>query len=189
MQKKRKKFKEWLAILPEKDYLRIVYVGKLQILSRGIDGNEKVNNAIELEEMINEIWKVSSIQNEAHRISGHISYTNEFHVCQLIEGRPEEVLSLMANIRKDPRLIIYKEFSKTLSTKNHYWYEAMCFTCQISTAKVLCKVDEDTTPAEMFDNLENTFKVRLEGSRIFEFYKKGIDIFLLKYVSMIPSEN
>merc|ERR1719494_536854 len=64
--------------------------------------------------MIDEIWKVARIQNKGHRICGHLSYTKEFHVCQLMEGRSEDVRSLMANIRNDPRIIVYEEFSKML---------------------------------------------------------------------------
>jgi len=128
---------------------------------------------------------VASIQNKVHRISGHLSYTKEFDVCQLIEGRSGDVCSLMACIRKDPRIIVYEEFSKILSTKNHKWYIAMCYTFELSSEKFRCWEDEDTTPAEMFDNLKNTFQVRLSGCRITEFYKKEVDMLLLKYLSII----
>jgi len=130
MQRGRRKFTEWLAILPEKEYLRIVYIGKLQIPSSGSTGCRKDLSAIELEEMMNEIWKLSCIQNQAHNISGHLSYTNDNHVCQWIEGKFEDVRSLMANIRNDPRIIISKEFSKSLSILKHEWYIAMWFSVQ-----------------------------------------------------------
>jgi len=38
---------------------------------------------------------------------------------------------------------------------------------------------------EMFDNLENTYKVRLKGCMLTDFYKKSIDMLLLKYISII----
>ena len=91
----------------------------------------------------------------------------------------------MANIKKDPRIIVYEDFSKTLSTKKHIWYVAMCYSFQISNENFLSRADEETTLAEMIDNLKNTFQVRIEGRKLSEFYKKGVDMFLLKYFSSI----
>ena len=73
-----KRFTEWLAKQPEKEYFRIVYFGKLQVTSSGSGGSEKNNSALELEEMMDEIWKDASIQYKLHKISGHLSYTNKF---------------------------------------------------------------------------------------------------------------
>ena len=189
MQYGTRKFTEWLAKLPEKEYLRMVYVGKLQIPSSGSGDCEKDNSVIELEELMNKIWKAVSMKYKLLGISGHISYTNQFHVCQLIEGKLEHVRNLMAEIRNDPRIIIYKEFSKSLSTLNHGWYIAMCYTIQVVRNFFWYRGDGEISLWEMFDSLENTYNVRLQGLRITEFYRKAADMLLLKYMSIIAKEK
>jgi len=99
-----------LAPLPEKEYLRVVYSRKLQLRSRVSNGNKKNINTIRLEEMICEIWRLSIIGNKKYGVSGHLAYTKEHHVCQLIDGKADSIVSLMENIRKDPRFIVYSEF-------------------------------------------------------------------------------
>jgi len=50
-----RKCKEWLAPLPEEEYLRIIYVGKLQITPEIGDGIEVGISAAKLEDMIRDI--------------------------------------------------------------------------------------------------------------------------------------
>lgn len=68
--------------------------------------------------MIQEICKVPSFLNTHTNISGHLAYTKELHVCQVIEGKADEITYLMAKIREDARLNIYKEFKRKLQTVN-----------------------------------------------------------------------
>jgi len=174
---------EWLAPLPEEEYLRIVYFGKLQIPGMN-DDSDKHTVAKRLEEMIAEIWKVSSIWNSTHGISGHLAYTNELHVSQLIEGKAEEIISLMRNIRKDPRVVIHKEFRKKLHTMNLGWNISMCYTFHITTEQYRLIADDDVTPEQMFNSMKNSYEVRREGWKLNEFYKTIVDTFLLKYISI-----
>jgi len=101
-----------------------------------------------------------------------------------MEGRFHAVNSLMANIRKDKRVTIYKELSKRLSVLNHRWHVAMCYTFQKNPEQFWLKEDEARTLTEMFDSLKNTFDIRLEGCKINDFYKNAVDALLLKYISM-----
>jgi len=101
-----------------------------------------------------------------------------------MEGRLERVNSLMANIRKDKRVKIYKELSKRLSALNHRWHVAMCYTFQKNPEQFLVTEAEDRTLTEIFDSLKNTFEVRLKGCKINDFYKNAVDTLLLKYISM-----
>jgi len=179
-----KKFTEWLAPLPEEEYLRMVYVGKLQILPKMSDGGNKTTSSAKLKDMINEIWKVSSSWNSSHGISGHLAYTSELHVAQLIEGKADEVTSLIAKIRKDPRVSVYKVFQRKLQTMNPGWNISMCYSFQITTEQYRLIADNDVTPEQMFDSMKNTYEVRREGWKLNEFYKTTVETFLLKYISM-----
>merc|ERR1719348_1998404 len=126
-----RKYSNWLPPLPEEEYLRIVYFGKLQIPPSGM-GNDKNKSTKKLEDMISEIWKVASIFNSTHGISGHLSYTNGWDVAQLIEGKADEIISLMERIRKDPRVVIYKEFKKIIPTMDLGWNISMCYTFKLT---------------------------------------------------------
>merc|ERR1719317_870684 len=134
--------------------------------------------------MINEIWKVASVLNCTHMISGHHAYTNELHVCQLIEGKADKITSLMANIRKDPRVVVSKEFQRELQTMNLGWNLSMCSSFQITEEQFCLIANDDITLEKMFDGMKNTCEVRRGGSKLNEFYKTIVETFLLKYISI-----
>jgi len=102
----KKRFTHWLAPIAEKEYLRVVYLGKLQVPSEMCNDSGNLKSTTGLERMMNEVWNVSAFLNSRNQISGHLTFTNELHVCQLIEGKAEEITHLMAKIRKDPRVHI-----------------------------------------------------------------------------------
>jgi len=174
--------KEWLAPLPEEEYLRIVYVGKLQLPLMNHGSHKTIGKR--LEDLIKEIWEVSSVWNSTHNISGHLAYTENSHISQLIEGKAGEITSLMAKIRSDPRVVVYKEFRRTLKTMNQGLSISMCYSFQITTEQYRLIADDDITPQQMFDSMRNTYEVRREGWKLNEFYKTIVETFLLKYVSI-----
>merc|ERR1719317_136502 len=134
--------------------------------------------------MINEIWKVASVLNCTHMISGHIAYTNELHVCQLIEGKADKITSLMANIIKDPRIVVSKEFEMKLPTMNLGWNLSMCYSFKITEDQFCVIANDDITLKKMFDMMKNTCEARRGGWKLNEFYKSIVDAFLLKYISI-----
>jgi len=166
--------------------LRVVYFGKLQLCPRVSDGIKKDINTTRLEDMISEIWRVSTICNKKHGVcvSGHLVYTKEHHVCQLIEGKADSIVTLMENIRKDPRVIVYSEFRKRLQTMNLGWNVSMCYAFQITTEQYKLIADDEITPEQMFNSMKNSYEVRREGWKLSEFYKTTVDTFLLKYISI-----
>jgi len=182
MQTKDKKVTEWLAPLPEEEYLRILYIGKLQ--TKKGDDKENADSSNDIEEMINEIWNKSRVWNKNFGISGHLSYTNDYHVAQLIEGKVETVNSLMANIEKDPRVLIWKTFRRTLPTMNVGWNISMCYSFQITTEQWQLVSDYKVTPEQMFNNMKNTYEVRREGWELCKFYKTMVETFLLKFMAI-----
>lgn len=179
-----RKFTGWMAPLPEEDYLRIVYVGKLQILPVLTNGGDKGINNINLEDLINEIWDVSKCWNRINCISGHLAYTKERYVSQLIEGKSDVVISLMAKIRRDSRVVIYKEFRRKLQTMNHGWNIQMCYSFDLTNEQYGLIADEDISPEQMFNSMRNTYEIRREGWKLSEFYKTIVETFLLKYISI-----
>jgi hypothetical protein len=181
MQNSRKKYTGWLAPLPEEEYLRIVYIGKLQMPSKNNDG---VNSSTKLEDMMNEIWKVSSVWNSKHSISGHLAYTKDLHVCQLLEGKAGEITSLFSKIRKDPRVSVWKFFKRKLPTMNPGWNISMCYSFQITPEQYRLIANDGITLEQMFNSMKNTNEVRKEGWELPQFYKTMVDTFLLKYISI-----
>jgi len=180
-----KRFTEWLAPIPEEDYLRIVYVGKLQdVATRSDSRNKTDSNSKSIEEMINDIWGVSKFWNEKFGISGHLSYTNEYHVAQLIEGNADNINSLMENIEKDSRVFIYKVFRRKLKTMNIGWNISMCYSFQITSEQYKMIADSNVTPKQIFNNMKNTYEIRREGLKLTEFYKTIVETFLLKFISI-----
>jgi len=179
----RENCKEWLAPLPEEDYLRIVYVGKLQISKVG-NGFETASSPTNIEDTINEIWKVSREWNSTHGISGHLAYTNELHVSQLIEGKAKEITSLMAKIRIDPRVVVHREFQRRLKTMNPGWNVSMCYSFEITSEQYQLIADDDISLEQMFNSMKNTYEIRRAGWKLSEFYKTVVDTFLLKYISV-----
>jgi len=178
-----RKFTGWMAPLPEEEYLRIVYVGKLEILPELTVGRDNIND-VNVEDLINEIWDVSRVWNRINGISGHLAYTNERYVSQLIEGKADVVISLMEKIRRDSRVKIYKEFRRKLQTMNHGWSVQMCYSFDLTNEQYGLIADEDITPEQMFDSMRNTYEIRREGWKLSEFYKTIVETFLLKFISI-----
>ena len=169
----RKKYWNWLPPLPEKEYLRIVYFGKLQIPPSSM-GNDKNKTTKKLKDMMSEIWKVASIFNSTHGISGHLSNTNGCDVAQLIEGKADEIISLMERIRKDPRIVIYKEYKKkvlTVETMDLGWNFSMCDTFKLTSEQYMIVKDDNIPPEQMFNTIRSSYEAIREGWKLSEFYK------------------
>jgi len=175
---------EWLAPLPEVEYLRVIYYGELQLCSRDSESSEKDINTNSLEDMISDIWTVSMICNRKHNVSGHLSYSKGNHVCQLIEGKADAIRTLMKNIRKDPRVIIHSELKKTILSMNLGWNISRCYTFEPTMDQYKMIADVDTTPEQMFNNMKKTLEILHEGGKLKEFYKMTVDTFLFKYISI-----
>jgi len=187
MHKQFPKFTGWLTPLPEEEYLRIVYVGKLKTLPGLRVGSNKDlhnNNLKDINDTINEIWDVSKVWNSTHGISGHLAYTDGRWISQLIEGKAEEITSLMAKIRGDSRVVIYKEFRRKLQSMNHGWNVQMCYSFDLTNEQYQLIADDDITPEQMFQSMRNTYQIRRAGWKLREFYKTVVETFLLKYISM-----
>jgi len=180
-------YTEWLAPIPEEEYLRIVYVGKLQTRSTLGNGRSKAMSIPQIQDMIDDIWEVAKNWNSANGVSGHLSWTTKSHVAQLIEGRAEAVNSLMARIRKDPRVSIYKEIQKNLRTMNTGWNVSMSYSFDITTEQYEIASNEDISLQQMFHSMKNTYEIRREGRELKEFYKIIVDTFLLKYISIVDN--
>merc|ERR550534_3390082 len=131
-----------------------------------------------------EIWNVARIQNQKFAISGHLSWTKEYHVVQLLEGKTENVNSLMANIDKDPRVIIWKVFRRKLPTMNLGWNISMCYSFEINTEQYQMITDGELTLEFMFKNMKITYEALKEGWELSEFYKRTVETFLLKFISI-----
>jgi len=178
------KFAEWLAPLPEEEYLRIMYVGKLVLDPSTMTDDSGKEAKSSVEDMINEIWKVASVWNPIHGISGHLSYTKQLHVAQLIEGKADAIKALIERIHKDSRVNVTKVFSRKLQTMNLGWNLSMCYSFEITTEQYRLIADADVTLQQMFDGMKNSYEVRREGWNLNEFYKSIVDTFLLKYISI-----
>jgi len=168
---------QWLQPIPEKNYIRVVYCGKLRLVKK--EGRNQT-----LEEMIGDIWKRASVFNRRSFISGHLSCSKTLHVVQLLEGKQKVVLSLMERIRKDPRVVIEKEFIKEQCSMNAGWDMTMCYSFDITSAQMGLVQDKQLTLQEMFDMMKNTHQVRKEGWNLPGFYKHIIETILLKFISL-----
>jgi len=183
------KFTEWLAPIPEEEYLRIVYVGKLKISSKFGNGSLRASSISKIKEIINDILGVFMNWNSAHGVSGHLSWTNECHVSQLIEGKAEAVNSLMARIRRDSRVEIYEEFRKKLRTMNPGWSASMCCSFEITHEEFLLVANKNVSLQDLFHSMKNTYEIRREGQELKQFYKITVETFLLKYISIVENVN
>merc|ERR1719419_1227666 len=178
---------EWLQPIPEKKYVRVVYMGKLRLVNK--DGSEMQGATPTLEEMIEDIWKGASVFNRSNFISGHLSCANTLHVVQLLEGKEKVVLALMKRIRKDPRVVIYKEFVKKQLSMHVGWAISMCYSFEITSAQLSLVQNTDLTMEEMFAMMKNTYQVRQESLNLPSFYKEIIETILLKFISITESSG
>jgi len=181
---------EWLAPIPEKNYIRMVYLGKLRLLRKPNPEDEKfeVSRPIKLEEMMKEIWKKASVYNKKKYISGHLACSKSLHVVQLLEGREKVVLALMKKIRKDPRVEIQMEFKKKLLSMNLGWGVSMCYSFNITSGQLKVVQRDDISLLKMFDMMKNTSQARRENIKLHDFYKNIIETMLLKYISLTSPE-
>jgi len=172
---------QWLQPIPEKKYVRVVYVGKIQLVGR--DGR-KLKDKLSLEAIIDDIWKRASVFNRENFISGHLSCAKTLHVVQLLEGKEKIVLNLMKRIRKDPRVVIHKEFIKMQLSMHLGWAISMCYSFDITSAQLSLVQDTDLTMEDMFEMMKNTYQVRQECLDLPSFYKEIIETILLKFISI-----
>jgi len=176
---------EWLAPIPEKKYIRVLYIGKLRLVNKHDCDDSNSNKAKPtLEEMIDDIWRGASEFNRANFISGHLSCANTLHVVQLLEGKEKVVLKLMKRIRKDPRVVIYKEFIKEQLSMHTGWGISMCYSFEITSAQLSLVQDTGLTMQEMFDMMKNTYQVRQESLNLPKFYQEIIETILLKFIAI-----
>jgi len=179
-------FTEWLQPIPEKSYIRVGYLGKLQLVNK--DGSS-VKKVPTLEDMIQDIWQVASVFNRNNFISGHLSCSSTLHVVQLLEGKRKVVLGLMKRIRKDPRVVIYKEFVKEQLSMQTGWAMSMCYSFEITSAQLGLVQNADLTIEDMFNIMKNTYEVRQESLNLPAFYKEIVETILLKYISITEEEK
>jgi hypothetical protein len=177
---------QWLQPIPEKKYIRVVYVGKIRLVTK--DGRISKDEPT-LEAIIEDIWKGASVFNRLNFISGHLSCAKTLHVVQLLEGKEKVVLNLMKRIRKDPRVVIYKEFIKMQLSMHVGWAISMCYSFEITSAQLSLVQDADLTMQDMFDMMKNTYQVRQECLDLPSFYKEIIETILLKFISITDGKK
>jgi len=187
---KKEKFTSWLVPVPEKEYVRCVYVGKLQFVpnetqheERKSDGDLSLRSNRTVYDMMDDIWKESSVWNKTNCISGHLAWTESLHVAQLIEGQSEVVETLMEKIRRDPRVMIYKEFRKNVQVKNTGWDTSMCYSFDLPALLPGFDKDAGLSIQELFDSIGDTFEVKRDMWGLASFYENSIDRILMKWVA------
>jgi len=185
-------FTNWLMPIPEKSYIRVMYVGRLKLVWKDepeVHCWTKRRTAPTLEEMIKDIWEKASVFNKEHFISGHLSCSKTLHVVQLLEGEEGIVRDLMGRIRKDPRVVIEHVFMKNLLTINAGWEISLCYSFEITPVERKMVQNKDLSIQQMYDMMKNTYQVRKENKDIATFYKNIIECILLKYIFNCRSES
>jgi len=167
--------------ISDTEHVRYIYVGKLQ-LDSGSDGVKKRT----VYDMMGDIWKKASVFNKANSISGRLAWTESLHVVQLVEGRKEVLVPLMERIRKDPRLIIDKEFRKDMQVNNTGWDMSMCYFFDDPAKLPAFKEYSDCSLEELCDRVGDAFEAKRDESGVQQFYKTNIHTILMKYISLDP---
>jgi len=171
--------------IAEKEYIRVIYLGKLQLPKNYKDGKPKRGaRELALKEMISDIWQVARKFNSSNFISGHLSFTKSLHVVQLLEGLEDHVCSLMERIRKDSRVIIEKEFIKKIQTMNFGWELSMCYSFNLTQEDLVIIQNHHLSLYQLFDSITNTYEIKRVGVNLPKFYRSIVDIMLLKYISL-----
>jgi len=181
-----------LMPIPEKSYVRMMYLGRLNLLYKeGSKHKNSVNSKSRptLEEMMKDIWKEASAFNRENFISGHLACSKSLLVVQLLEGEKQVVESLMERIRKDPRVSIEQEYSKELFTMSVGWQLSMCYTFEITSSERTLILDDGVSVEAMFNKIKNTYQARKEKLDIPAFYKHIIECVLLKYMSRTIAQS
>jgi len=178
-------FAQWSQPIQEENYIRVVYIGKLRLVSKS---GEKLEKKPTLEDMINDIWKGASEYNRRNNISGYLTCAKTLHVVQLLEGEEDVIFSLMERIRRDLRLVIYKEFVKKHLPMHVGWAISMCYSFEITSGRLEHVQDSELTIEEMFDMMKNTDEVRQESLSLPMFYKEIMETILLKFITSTEDE-
>lgn len=179
-----KMFTKGLMPIPEKSYIRVIYLGKLKLMSKNRKRrNSESERTPTLDEMMKEIWIQASTFNRENFISGHLACSKSLHVVQLLEGDENVVESLMKRIWRDPRVVIEKVFRKKMMTMHAGWQLSMCYSFDITTTERQLIKNKDVSLEKIFEMMKNTYEVRKENLDVTLFYKHIIECILLKYVS------
>merc|ERR1719317_42824 len=179
---------ECMLPIPEKEYIRVLYVGKLQLPQFHVAGESLENEKEEaLRIMISGIWKVARKFNNSNFISGDLSFTKSLYVVQLLEGVKDVVGSLMERIKRDKRVIIEKVFTKRLLKMNLGWEVSMSYSFSLSPADLGLIKSPNLSMEQLFDNITSTYEIKRLGVKLSKFYRNTVDIILLKYISLHQS--
>jgi len=184
---KKEKFTSWLVPISETEHVRFIYVGKLKIVSCETPHVESKSDGYlgrNVYALMDDIWMKSSVYNKTNFISGHLAWTESLHVAQLLEGRSEVVFSLMERIRRDPRVIIHKEFRKDMQVKNTGWDMSMCYWFDVPAKLPDYEEYRDFSIEELCDRIGNTFDVKRDVWGLAKFYETNINTILMKYISL-----
>jgi len=176
---------EWMQPIPEKEYVRVLYVGKLQLPQLHVAPESRKSAKEEaLRLMISDIWQVARKFNSSNFISGHLSFTKSLYVVQLLEGVEDVVNSLMERIRRDKRVIIEKVFTRRLLTMNLGWEVSMCYSFNVTPTDLGLIKNPHLSMEQLFDNITSTYEIKRLGVKLPKFYRNTVDIILLKYISI-----
>jgi len=178
-------FTEWLQPIAETNYIRVLYVGKIQLIPKTRrNGNQVEEYVPTLDEVMKDIWKVAGKYNKEHFISGHLAFANSLHVAQLLEGKEEAVLKLLERIKKDRRIIYVKDYKKQILTVNPGWSTAMCYSFHLTHPELVLLQNPKLSLKRLFKKITETFQIKRSGTELAVFYKKTVDIILLKFISL-----
>jgi len=179
---------EWTQSKAEEEYIRIIYVGKM--VSQDKDHESGDTTTTTLKDTMADIWKVSSVFNKANFIGGHLAWTEDSYVGQLLEGPKKVVLSLMEKIKKDPRVDIDKVFSRDVFTTNTGWEMSMCYSFEKTRLEVDIIDNPDISLELVFHEINNTQKIKEERLLTLpQFFQYSIELFTMKYVSLVDQQS
>jgi len=173
-----------LQPIPETEYVRVLFVGKIKLVLNKNGNSNKDECTPTLEEIMREIWKVTGKYRCENYFSGHLAFAKSLHIAQLLEGPEDVVSSLMERIRNDHRVLVYREFSKKLLTMNSGWKISRCNSFRVTQSELEFIQNPNHTLENLFNMITDTYQIRRCGIDLPEFYRKTVDIFLLKYISL-----
>jgi len=170
----------WLQPIPEEKYIRVVFVGKIRIVSK--HGKKSEGKETTLEDVIIDYWKRAEVFNRQNFISGHLSCAGNGYVAQLLEGKEEDVLPLYDRIFWDPRVYIWKMFKNEQLLMTHGWGLSMCYSFEITSCQKMIVLDDGISLEDVFAMMKNTHQAIHEKLIIPEFYKETTKTILLKFI-------
>jgi len=175
--------------IPEKEYVRIIYVGRMVLQDKDGESKEDTTTTT-LADMIDDIWKTASVFNKANFIGGHLVWTEDGYVGQLLEGSKDVVFPLLERIKKDPRVVIDKLYSKDLLTMNAGWEMSMCYSFQKTRMELDFIDNADVSLDQVFDEIKNTHKIKHDRLlQLRQFYMHTINMFTMKYMSVVEQQR